>query len=247
MVGPSAPLLGAPAVKGAEVILAATGIERTYRHGDIALPVLYGLDLEVRRGEWVACTGRSGSGKSTLLNVLGLLDSSDAGRYVLAGHDVSDLDDGGRAQLRNRLLGFVFQLHNLLPRTSALENVATPLVYRGTRRAERLQRAHEALAAVGLEDRAEHDPGRLSGGQMQRVAIARALVGDPAVLLVDEPTGNLDLVATAEVLELLDRLHDDGRTIVMITHEEDVAEHADRRLVLVDGKLNDHDPAEAQR
>ena len=131
-----------------DVILAATGIERTYRRGDIAVPVLYDLDLRVRRGEWVACTGRSGSGKSTLLHVLGLLDSADAGRYVLAGHDVSDLDDNARAGLRNVLLGFVFQLHNLLPRTSALENVATPLIYRGVRRAERLRRARAALAAV---------------------------------------------------------------------------------------------------
>jgi putative ABC transport system ATP-binding protein len=244
-VSQSEPPSGPAVAQGREVILAATGIERTYRHGDIALPVLYGLDLQVQRGEWVACTGRSGSGKSTLLNVLGLLDKADAGTYVLAGHDVSSLDDTVRAQLRNQLLGFVFQLHNLLPRTSALENVATPLVYRGVRRPERLRRAREALAAVGLEDRADHDPGRLSGGQMQRVAIARALVGDPAVLLVDEPTGNLDLVATAEVLELLDRLHDDGRTIVMITHEEDVAEHADRRLLLKDGRLHDHDSAEA--
>jgi putative ABC transport system ATP-binding protein len=244
-VDQSVPPPAVTAADGAEVILAAIGIERTYRHGDIVLPVLYDLDLQVRRGEWVACTGRSGSGKSTLLNVLGLLDSADAGRYILAGHDVSDLDDTGRAQLRNRLLGFVFQLHNLLPRTSALENVATPLVYRGVRRAERLRRARAALAAVDLEDRAEHDPGQLSGGQMQRVAIARALVGDPEVLLVDEPTGNLDLVATREVLEILDELHAGGRTIVMITHEEDVARHADRRLVLADGRLHDHDPAEA--
>jgi putative ABC transport system ATP-binding protein len=228
----------------ADVILAASGIERTYRRGDIVVPVLYDLDLQVGRGEWVACTGRSGSGKSTLLHVLGLLDSADAGRYILAGHDVSDLDDNARAGLRNVLLGFVFQLHNLLPRTSALENVATPLIYRGVRRAERLRRARAALAAVGLEDRADHDPGQLSGGQMQRVAIARALVGDPELLLVDEPTGNLDLAATGEVLELLDALHSQGRTIVMITHEEDVAGHADRRLVLSEGRLHDDHPME---
>jgi putative ABC transport system ATP-binding protein len=229
----------APDGAGQDVILAATGIVRTYGRGDIAVPVLKGLDLEVRRGEWVACTGRSGSGKSTLLHVLGLLDSADAGSYLLAGHDVASLDDAMRARLRNRLLGFVFQLHNLLPRTSALENVATPLIYRGVRRAERQRRAGEALAAVGLADRAHHDPSQLSGGQMQRVAIARALVGDPELLLVDEPTGNLDLVATAEVLELLDQLHSEGRTIVMITHEEDVAAHADRRLVLSGGRLHD--------
>jgi putative ABC transport system ATP-binding protein len=234
---------------GTEIVLDAHGVVRTYRRGEIEVPVLKGLDLEVARGEWVACTGRSGSGKSTLLNVLGLLDSADDGTYLLAGQNVHELDDTGRARVRNRLLGFVFQLHNLLPRTTALENVATPLVYRGLRRSERLKRAAEALEMVGLADRADHDPNELSGGQMQRVAIARALVGDPEVLLVDEPTGNLDLQATGEVLELLDRLHDQGRTIVMITHEEDVAEHADRRLVLGDGVLHDYhsQAAEAHR
>ena len=236
-----------PSSVDTDVVLAATGIERTYRRGDIALPVLYDLDLQVRRGEWVACTGRSGSGKSTLLHVLGLLDSADSGTYLLAGHDVSDLDDAARARLRNELLGFVFQLHNLLPRTSALENVATPLIYRGVRRAERLRRARAALEAVGLADRADHDPSQLSGGQMQRVAIARALVGDPELLLVDEPTGNLDLAATNDVLDLLDAVHAQGRTIVMITHEQDVAAHADRRLVLRDGALHDERSTEESR
>jgi putative ABC transport system ATP-binding protein len=230
-----------------EVVVEARGIERTYRQGDIAVPVLHDLDLMVGRGEWVACTGRSGAGKSTLLHVLGLLDSADSGTYRLGGHDVSDLDDNARAHLRNVLLGFVFQLHNLLPRTSALENVAAPLVYRGVRRAERLRRATAALEAVGLADRAAHDPSQLSGGQMQRVAIARALVGDPEVLLVDEPTGNLDLTATGEVLALLDALHDEGRTILMITHEEDVAAHADRRLVLSEGRLHDDRTMEGKR
>jgi putative ABC transport system ATP-binding protein len=228
-----------------DIVLEATAIERTYRQGSFAVPVLKDLDLQVRRGEWVACTGRSGAGKSTLLHVLGLLDSADAGVYLLAGHDVSDLDDAARAHMRNQLLGFVFQLHNLLPRTTALENVATPPVYRGVRRAERLRRAREALAAVGLEDRAEHDPSELSGGQMQRVAIARALVGNPELLFVDEPTGNLDLAATNEVLKLLDELHAQGRTIVMITHEEDVAEHATRRLILSEGKLHPYGTTEA--
>ena len=228
-----------PNANDRETVLDARGLVRTYRRGQFDVPVLKGLDLQVERGEWVACTGRSGSGKSTLLNVLGLLDRADGGTYLLAGQDVSELDDAGRARMRNQLLGFVFQLHNLLPRTTALENVATPLVYRGVKRSDRLRLAREALGAVGLADRADHDPNELSGGQMQRVAIARALVGDPEVLLVDEPTGNLDLTATAEVLELLDRLHDEGRTIVMITHEEDVAEHADRRLVLGDGILHD--------
>jgi putative ABC transport system ATP-binding protein len=222
-------------------ILRVTGLERTYRRGEIAVPVLKDLDLEVKRGEWVACTGRSGSGKSTLLNVLGLLDRADAGTYLLAGRDVSDLDDFERARMRNELLGFVFQLHNLLPRTTALENVASPLIYRGVRRAERLRCALIALEGVGLADRADHDPSELSGGQMQRVAIARALVGNPELLLVDEPTGNLDMAATNEVLQLLDQVHAEGRTIVMITHEADVASHADRRLLLSDGKLHDRD------
>jgi putative ABC transport system ATP-binding protein len=239
-------LYGPPDSKDREAVLDARGLVRTYRRGQFEVPVLKGLDLQAQRGEWVACTGRSGSGKSTLLNVLGLLDKADGGTYVLAGQDVSELDDTGRAHIRNELLGFVFQLHNLLPRTTALENVATPLVYRGVKRSERLRRAREALGMVGLADRADHDPNELSGGQMQRVAIARALVGDPEVLLVDEPTGNLDLTATAEVLELLDRLHDEGRTIVMITHEEDVAEHADRRVVLGDGILHDYHSESAE-
>jgi putative ABC transport system ATP-binding protein len=221
-----------------ETILKVSGLERTYRRGEIAVPVLKDLDLEVQRGEWVACTGRSGSGKSTLLNVLGLLDRADAGSYVIAGHDVSGLDDFARSRMRNELLGFVFQLHNLLPRTTALENVAAPLIYRGIRRAERLRRAREALEGVGLADRADHDPSELSGGQMQRVAIARALVGNPALVFADEPTGNLDLQATNEVLSILDQVHAEGHTIVMITHEEDVAAHADRRLVLSEGKLH---------
>ena len=237
----------APRTSGhGDPILEVRGLERTYRRGTIEVPVLKNLDLEVHEGEWVACTGRSGSGKSTLLHVLGLLDSADGGTYSLAGHNVAVLDDTERAQLRNELIGFVFQLHNLLPRTTALENVATPLIYRGVRRTERLRAAAKALEAVGLAHRSDHDPSELSGGQMQRVAIARALVGDPALLLVDEPTGNLDLTATNEVLEILDELHRAGRTIVMITHEEDVASHADRRLVLHDGKLHDATAVVAQ-
>ena len=229
----------------AEPILRVSGIERTYRRGEIAVPVLKDLDLVVKQGEWVACTGRSGSGKSTLLNVLGLLDSADAGTYTLAGQDVSGVDDFQRARMRNELLGFVFQLHNLLPRTTALENVASPLIYRGVRRSERLRRAREALEGGGLADRADHDPRELSGGQLQRVAIARALVGNPAVVLADEPTGNLDLVATNDVMQLLDQVHAEGHTIIMITHEEDVAAHADRRLILSEGKLHDSGPGAA--
>ena len=238
------------AASDAELVLDARGVVRTYRRGEIEVPVLKGLDLQVRRGEWVACTGpiriRASRRCSTSW---ACWTAPTTGVYVLAGQDVRELDDAGRARVRNLLLGFVFQLHNLLPRTTALENVATPLVYRGVRRSERLRLAAAALEMVGLADRADHDPNELSGGQMQRVAIARAVVGDPEVLLVDEPTGNLDLQATGEVLELLDRLHDEGRTIVMITHEEDVAGHADRRLVLGDGILHDYhsESAEAHR
>src|SRR5215472_9245867 len=203
-------------------------VHRTYRRGSVLVPVLRGVDLEVGAGEWVAIHGPSGSGKSTLLNILGLLDRPNRGTYELEGEDVSRLGDARQAELRNRHIGFVFQSFQLLPRTSALENVATPLVYRRVRRAERLAAARRALEAVGLAERADHDPGELSGGETQRVAIARALVTDPAVLLADEPTGNLDTVSGAEVLSLLGHLHDDGRTIVVITHEPSVADLADR-------------------
>jgi len=201
------------------------------------VPVLEAVDLELVEGEWLAVLGPSGSGKSTLLNILGLLDRPDAGVYELAGEDVSDLGDTRRAALRNRRIGFVFQSFNLLPRTSALENVATPLLYRGIRRAARLTQALGALERVGLADRADHDPTELSGGQLQRVAIARALVGEPALLLADEPTGNLDSRSGAEVLELFAALHRAGTTVLMITHDPVVASRAQRRLVLDAGRL----------
>jgi putative ABC transport system ATP-binding protein len=212
-------------------------VHRTYRRGSVLVPVLRGIELEVATGEWVAILGPSGSGKSTLLNILGLLDRPDLGSYELEGADVARLGDSRQAELRNRYIGFVFQSFQLLPRTSALENVATPLVYRRARRADRLEAARRALDAVGLEERADHDPGELSGGETQRVAIARALVTDPALLLADEPTGNLDTASGAEVLSLLGRLHAQGRTIVVITHEPSVADLADRRLTLRDGQL----------
>ena len=212
-------------------------VHRTYRRGSVLVPVLRGVDLEVAAGEWVAILGPSGSGKSTLLNILGLLDRPNRGTYELEGEDVSRLGDARQAELRNRHIGFVFQSFQLLPRTSALENVATPLVYRRVRRADRLTAARHALEAVGLADRADHDPGELSGGETQRVAIARALVTDPALLLADEPTGNLDTASGGEVLALLGRLHEQGRTIVVITHEPSVAALADRRLNLHDGQL----------
>jgi len=205
--------------------------------GAIAVPVLEAVDLELAEGEWVAVLGPSGSGKSTLLNILGLLDRPDAGIYELAGEDVSDVGDTRRAELRNRRIGFVFQSFNLLPRTSALENVAAPLLYRGVRRAARLARARDTLERVGLADRVDYDPSELSGGQLQRVAIARALVGEPALLLADEPTGNLDSRSGAEVLDLFAALHQAGSTVLMITHDPNVAGRAQRRLVLDAGRL----------
>ena len=218
-------------------VVRTRALARTYLRGSIAVPVLEAVDLELAGGEWLAVLGPSGSGKSTLLNILGLLDRPDAGVYELAGEDVSDLGDTRRAELRNRRIGFVFQSFNLLPRTSALENVAAPLLYRGIRRAARLTQAHVALERVGLADRADHDPTELSGGQLQRVAIARALVGEPALLLADEPTGNLDSRSGAEVLELFAALHRAGTTVLMITHDPVVASRAQRRLVLDAGRL----------
>jgi ABC-type lipoprotein export system ATPase subunit len=218
-------------------VVRTRALARTYLRGSIAVPVLEAVDLELAEGEWLAVLGPSGSGKSTLLNIVGLLDRPDAGVYELAGEDVSDLGDTRRAELRNRRIGFVFQSFNLLPRTSALENVAAPLLYRGIRRAARLTQAHVALERVGLADRADHDPTELSGGQLQRVAIARALVGEPALLLADEPTGNLDSRSGAEVLELFAALHRAGTTVLMITHDPVVASRAQRRLVLDAGRL----------
>jgi putative ABC transport system ATP-binding protein len=218
-------------------VVRTRALARTYLRGAIAVPVLGAVDLELAEGEWLAVLGPSGSGKSTLLNILGLLDRSDAGVYELAGEDVSDLGDTRRAELRNRRIGFVFQSFNLLPRTSALENVAAPLLYRGIRRAARLARARDALERVGLGERVDYDPGQLSGGQLQRVAIARALVGEPALLLADEPTGNLDSRSGAEVLELFAALHRAGTTVLLITHDPVVAGRAQRRLVLDGGRL----------
>jgi putative ABC transport system ATP-binding protein len=218
-------------------VVRTRALARTYLRGSIAVPVLEAVDLELAEGEWLAVLGPSGSGKSTLLNILGLLDRPDAGVYELAGEDVSDLGDTRRAELRNRRIGFVFQSFNLLPRTSALENVAAPLLYRGIRRGDRLARAREALERVGLADRMDYDPGQLSGGQLQRVAVARALVGEPALLLADEPTGNLDSRSGADVLELFGALHRAGTTVLMITHDPVVASRAQRRLVLDAGRL----------
>jgi len=228
-------------------VLSMQGIHRSYRTGPEVLHVLADLNLDVARGEWVAILGSSGSGKSTLLNVMGLLDRPDSGTYLLDGTDVSTLGDADRAHARNRLIGFVFQQFNLIPRTPAIQNVATPLLYARVPKRERLAAAQRALDTVGLSERSHHQPTELSGGQMQRVAIARALVTNPAVILADEPTGNLDARSGEELMTLFDDLHDAGRTIVMITHELDIAARADRQLTLADGALhptpsNNHTP-----
>ena len=213
------------------------GVKRHYRTGDSVVRALDGVDLRIREGEFVAIMGPSGSGKSTMMNLLGCLDTPTEGRYRLDGCDVGSLDDDQLSEIRNRKIGFVFQSFNLLPRLSALENVALPLSYAGVGKEERLLRAAEALQRVGLAGRAEHRPDELSGGQRQRVAVARALVNRPAIILADEPTGNLDSATTDEVMKLFDAIHRKGNTILLVTHEEDVARHAGRIVRFRDGKI----------
>ena len=212
-------------------------ISKTYAMGDVQVHALRDVDVRVEHGEYVAIMGPSGSGKSTLMNVIGCLDRPTSGRYLLDGEDVSQLDDDALAKIRLRKLGFVFQAFNLLPRTTALRNVALPLFYGGVGRPERELRARERLAELGLADRAAHRPSQLSGGEQQRVAIARALVNDPAVLLADEPTGNLDSQTSAEILGILARLNAAGRTIVLVTHDETIARGARRTIRLLDGRI----------
>ncbi|TWP53835.1 ABC transporter ATP-binding protein [Lentzea tibetensis] len=218
-------------------VIEVEGLRKVYGAGDTAVHALRGLDLTVQRGEYIAIMGASGSGKSTLLNILGCLDVPSAGTYRLDGIDTSDFAEQQLSLLRNRKIGFVFQSFNLVPRTTALANVELPLVYAGVRRAERKARALAALELVGLTDRSTHRPNELSGGQQQRVAIARALVTSPAIVLADEPTGNLDTDSSREVLGIFDRLNASGRTVVLITHEDDVAAHATRTVRVVDGRV----------
>jgi putative ABC transport system ATP-binding protein len=211
------------------------GIRKTYRVGDVEVPAVRDISLHIRKGEFVAIMGPSGCGKSTLMNLMGCLDTPDAGSYLLGGQEVAGLDDDALSTIRNRKIGFVFQSFNLLPRATALENVELPLIYRdeGGARAK----ANAALASVGLADRAHHKPTELSGGQQQRVAAARALVTDPAILMADEPTGNLDTKASEEIMALFGDLHRQGRTIVLVTHEPDIAKHAERIIHLKDGQV----------
>ena len=220
-----------------ETIIALEGVSRTYTSGRLSVPALVSVDLQINRGEFVAIIGPSGSGKSTMMNILGCLDRPTEGRYVLDGTPVDTLDDDGLARLRSRSIGFVFQSYNLLPRTSALDNVATPLMYQGIPRRERHARAKAVLERLGLGDRLHHEPTELSGGQQQRVGIARALVTEPAILLADEPTGNLDSHSGAEVIELFHDLHATGRTIILITHDPEVAAVADRQIHIRDGRI----------
>ncbi len=221
-------------------IIETQGLTKVYGMGDIAVHALAGVDVQVDAGEFVAVMGPSGSGKSTLMNILGCLDRPSDGSYVLDGEDVSGLDKDHLAGVRNRKIGFVFQAYNLLPRLTALKNVMLPMLYNGSNghtEQDMQERAAQMLDLVGLGDRMEHLPKELSGGQQQRVAIARALVNDPAIIFADEPTGNLDTKSSLDIIKVLHALHDDGATIVMVTHELDIAEHAQRVIYLRDGKI----------
>jgi putative ABC transport system ATP-binding protein len=238
-------LTGPAQFHGTEPVLSLSDVTKVYRAGSLEVAALRGVSLDVQLGEYVAVMGPSGSGKSTLMHIIGCLDVPSAGSYLLAGEDVSSMSENELADVRNRSIGFVFQQFNLLASMSAWSNVALPLAYAGVNRGERRQRAEAALGRVGLADRVSHRPGELSGGQQQRVAVARALVTEPALILADEPTGNLDSTSTADVLDLFDELHDAGRTVVLITHEQEVADRAGRIVRLRDGLITDDSRAHA--
>lgn len=218
-------------------IIQVKDIKRDFKLGSETVYVLKGVNLEIAKGDYVALMGPSGSGKSTLMNILGCLDTPTSGSYYLDGKDVSAQKDDQLAEIRNKHIGFVFQTFNLLPRTTALDNVALPMVYAGNSKAERNARAKEVLDQVGLSDRIDHHPNQLSGGQRQRVAVARALVNKPAIILADEPTGNLDTKTSVEIMSLFDEIHANGNTVILVTHEEDIAAHAHRIIRLRDGVI----------
>ena len=238
---PVEPTAAVPAV--ARGVIDVVDVWKTYRSGSLEVDALRGVSFTIDAGEYVAVMGPSGSGKSTLMHILGCLDVPTSGSYLLAGDDVSALSEDDLAHVRNQRIGFVFQQFNLLSSLSAWRNVELPLLYAGVERTERRRRALEALDRVGLDDRVDHRPGELSGGQQQRVAVARALVTDPDLILADEPTGNLDSVSARDVLGLLEELHDGGRTVVLITHDAEVAAAAGRSLRILDGQLADPAPA----
>ena len=225
-------------------VITLRNITRDFPLGTEIVKVLKGISLSVKRGQYVALMGPSGSGKSTLMNLLGCLDPPTSGEYILNGHDVSSLEDSELAEIRNKEIGFVFQTFNLLPRITALQNVALPMIYAGVGLSERMRRAEEALVSVGLADRMGHRPNQLSGGQRQRVAIARALVNHPSIILADEPTGNLDSKTSIEIMQLFQKIYEQGNTIIIVTHEEDIAEHAHRIIRLRDGQIYADEPNE---
>ncbi|NLN95679.1 MAG: ABC transporter ATP-binding protein [Bacteroidales bacterium] len=218
-------------------IIQLKSIVRNYHVGTETVRALRGIDLTIKRNEFVALMGPSGSGKSTLMNILGCLDTPTSGQYFLNGKDVSKLDDNHLAEIRNKEIGFVFQTFNLLPRSTALENVILPQIYAGISKAQRIERANQVMSSVGLSDRTHHKPNELSGGQRQRVAIARALVNNPSLILADEPTGNLDSKTTIEIMNLIRDIHRAGNTIIVVTHEEDIGRHARRIIRLIDGQI----------
>jgi len=221
-----------------EHIIALRGLIKNYQVGTQIVQALRGVDLNIKKGEYVAIMGPSGSGKSTLMNILGALDTPSGGEYHLNGTDVSKMVDDELAQIRNKEIGFIFQTFNLLPRYDALENVMLPLIYGGVPKHERREKALKVLEEVGLADRVTHKPNELSGGQRQRVAVARALVNNPAIILADEPTGNLDSKTSVDIMNLIKVIHDLGNTIIVVTHEEDIARRAQRIIRLLDGKIN---------
>lgn len=221
----------------ANPLISIKKLTRDFQLGNETINVLKGIDLQINKGEYVALMGPSGSGKSTLMNLLGCLDTPTSGTYILNGNDVSKMHDDDLAEIRNKEIGFVFQTFNLLPRTTALDNVALPMIYAGFSKSERNERATEVLTQVNLSDRMDHQPNQLSGGQRQRVAIARALVNKPSIILADEPTGNLDSKTSIEIMNLFNNIHKNGNTVIVVTHEEDIAKYAHRVIRLKDGMI----------